>query len=275
MTKNSPAVATGALISTVGHASADELRLELTGLDAANGFANRFLFACVRRSKCLPDGGGEVDLSGLAATIAEKLTAAGRVGRLRRSEAADALWRHVYPELSEGRPGMLGAATGRAEAQVLRLSTLYALLDGKDVVEAPHLLAALELHRFSLKSAEFIFGPSLGNKYADTILDSVRASPEGVARSEIYALFGKHGDADRIAAALDLLVGRGLVTTEKVATAGRPKEVIRAGSNYSEGAKSVLSVKSLLSMGYGKEPEPENAQKGSEGAHPRRWEAEV
>ena len=71
MTKNSPAVATGALISIVAHITLQELRQELTGTDAANGFANRFLFACVRRSKCLPDG-GEVDLSPLASRLARR-----------------------------------------------------------------------------------------------------------------------------------------------------------------------------------------------------------
>ena len=57
MTKNSPLKATGAHISIIGHITKDELRARLTRTDMANGFANRFLFCLVRRSKLLPYGG--------------------------------------------------------------------------------------------------------------------------------------------------------------------------------------------------------------------------
>jgi hypothetical protein len=40
----------------VGHITRDELSRELTDTSAANGFANRILWACARRSKLLPDG---------------------------------------------------------------------------------------------------------------------------------------------------------------------------------------------------------------------------
>src|SRR5262249_7847753 len=54
MTKNSPLKATGAHVSIVGHITKDELRSRLTRTDIANGFANRFLFCLVKRSKLLP-----------------------------------------------------------------------------------------------------------------------------------------------------------------------------------------------------------------------------
>src|SRR5262249_6825586 len=47
MTKNSPARTTGAHVSIVGHITPDELRRLLDNTSATNGFANRFLFACV------------------------------------------------------------------------------------------------------------------------------------------------------------------------------------------------------------------------------------
>jgi len=49
--------ATGAHISVIGHITSDELRRYLTATEQANGFANRFLWICVRRSKLLPLGG--------------------------------------------------------------------------------------------------------------------------------------------------------------------------------------------------------------------------
>jgi hypothetical protein len=74
LTKNSPAKATDAHISIVGHITADELRRYLSNTEAASGFGNRFLWLCVRRSKCLPEGGRQVDLQ----SFAERLGDAGR-----------------------------------------------------------------------------------------------------------------------------------------------------------------------------------------------------
>jgi len=57
LTKNSPARATGAHISSIGHITADELRRYLTATESANGFGNRQLWICTKRSKLLPEGG--------------------------------------------------------------------------------------------------------------------------------------------------------------------------------------------------------------------------
>src|SRR5262249_45073504 len=57
LTKNSPAKATGAHISIIGHVTRDELLRMLDNTEAANGFGNRFLWICVKRSKLLPEGG--------------------------------------------------------------------------------------------------------------------------------------------------------------------------------------------------------------------------
>ena len=50
LNKNSPARSTGAHISIVGHITADELKRCLDSTEAANGFANRFLWCCVQHS---------------------------------------------------------------------------------------------------------------------------------------------------------------------------------------------------------------------------------
>ena len=47
---------------------------------------------------------------------------AGTVERVHRDEAARAPWREVYPQLSEGSPGLVAAITNRVEAQVAHLS---------------------------------------------------------------------------------------------------------------------------------------------------------
>jgi hypothetical protein len=55
MTKNSPLCATGAHVSIIGHITAEELRRYINETEMASGFANRFLWLCVKRSKCLAD----------------------------------------------------------------------------------------------------------------------------------------------------------------------------------------------------------------------------
>jgi hypothetical protein len=65
-------------------------------------------------------------------------------GEVARDPEARSSWASVCPgDPSEGKPGMVGAPTSRAAAQVLRLSMINALLDGEKFVRPPHLLAAL------------------------------------------------------------------------------------------------------------------------------------
>ena len=146
LAKNSPARSTGALVSIIGHITVDELRRELTDTAKANGFANRFLFMCVRRSKALPFGGRltDAELRELADGFARGSRSPRSVaGSLDWGEAAAELWERVYRELSEGREGMFGAVVGRGETHVLRFAVIYALLDASRVIRREHLEAAL------------------------------------------------------------------------------------------------------------------------------------
>ncbi|MGH2364008.1 MAG: hypothetical protein ACRDHX_05070, partial [Chloroflexota bacterium] len=61
------------------------------------------------------------------------------------TDAARQRWVEVYPRLSADAAGLYGAVTARAEAHVLRLSLLYALLDCASAVDGSHLEAALSL----------------------------------------------------------------------------------------------------------------------------------
>ena len=224
--KTNPSVATGAAVAVSGHITVAELRRELCETDAASGFANRFLLTCVKRSKVLPDGGEPVDTAALAAEAGRRLAEAREVDRMRRDAAASALWHRVYPALSAERPGLLGAVTGRAEAQVLRLSMIYALLDGTGTVGEAHLRAALELWRYCRESVSHIFGAALGDHVADTILAALRANPEGLGREAIHGLFSRHETAARIKVAVAELVRSGHAALREVPTGGRPREVL-------------------------------------------------
>jgi hypothetical protein len=128
LAKNSPAVATDAHISVVGHITSEELRRALAEVEGFNGFANRFLWLAVRRSKLLPDGGRDLDLTKHAQRLALAAEQARSVERMHRDAGAAALWRQVYTELADDQAGgLLGAVTSRAEAQVLRLGVQFRL----------------------------------------------------------------------------------------------------------------------------------------------------
>src|SRR5262245_37008326 len=111
--------------------------------DLANGFANRFLFALIKRSKELPFGGNLTDseILHLGTQVGQIIEAARGIGRVTWTNDAAAEWARVYSALSAGQSGLLGAITARAEAQVIRLATLYALLDNSTRIEVAHLKA--------------------------------------------------------------------------------------------------------------------------------------
>ena len=184
---------------------------------------------CARRSKLLPEGGHveERVVAELGARVWEAVRVARTAGELRRDDEARAIWRKIYRDLSEGRPGLLGAVTSRSEAQVTRLSLVFALLDSSPVITGEHLLAALAVWTYCEASARFVFGEALGDPVADEILHLLKRSPEGVTRSEISNSFGRHkrsGDIDR---ALGTLAAAGLAASEKEETGesrGRPVE---------------------------------------------------
>lgn len=226
LTKNSPAKSTGAHISIIGHITKDELKRYLSSTEAGNGFANRFLWVCVKRSKCLPEGGhlDQGELSSLIERLHKAVSFARNGNEINRDNKARAIWFEVYPSLSDGRPGLFGAVTSRAEAQVMRLSCIYALLDMSYVVKAEHLKAALALWEYCEASAKFIFGDSLGDPTADEILNALRKQHNGMTRTDIRDLFGRNRESKETGRALTLLLEHGLAYRRNEDTQGRPVE---------------------------------------------------
>jgi hypothetical protein len=218
--------ATGTHISLIAHITQHELARNLHRTEAENGFANRCLWAWVHRSNCLPDGGNlsANDLSPVARELRRALEWAAATPEIlfRRDAAARELWQDRYPALSQLQPGLRGAATSRAEAQVLRLSAIYAALDSTSVIGLPHLQAALALWDYCYASATLLFGMSTGDPIADRIREAVEAADGGLSKYQIRRLFHGHVEADRIEDALEKLVALGALSTRTEPTGGRP-----------------------------------------------------
>jgi hypothetical protein len=226
-TKNSPAIATGSHISLLGHSTQEELLRYLTQTEAANGFGNRFLWVWAMRSKALPFPSEAPGLEALAGRLRVIVESAQGIGAVSWGAATRPLWAEIYAPLSEGRTGLFGAVTSRAEAQVLRLATLYAVLDASAAIEPPHLLAGLAVWRYCEASARYLFGDATGDPVADAILEKVRQCPAGVDRTAIRDLLQRHCSGERLNRVLDRLVVEGLLRREKrTDTGGRPAELL-------------------------------------------------
>jgi hypothetical protein len=179
LTKSTPTRASEQHISVIAHITEEELRRELSATDAANGFANRFLWVAARRVQLLPappSFNGNA-IASAARYLGECIESASRCAAIERTREAEELWDEVYcDELARERRGLVGALCARSEAQTLRLSALYALLDGDQRIRHAHIEAALELWRYSVRSVEHVFGDALGDPIADRIRCSTFAT---------------------------------------------------------------------------------------------------
>jgi hypothetical protein len=226
LTKNSPARSTGCHISIIGHITKDELRRYLDRTEMANGFANRFLWVCVRRSKSLPEGSclGEDGFKSILGRLMGAIEFGQSIGEIMKDCKARKLWAEVYPDLSSGKPGLIGAVISRAEAQVMRLACLYAVLDKSNTITTDHLQAALALWDYCEASARYIWGDATGDPVADRILGAIRHTDEGLSRTEIRDLFSRHEPGRRIDLALSSMESLNLIQRTREETGGRPIE---------------------------------------------------
>ncbi|WP_168221570.1 YfjI family protein [Aquisphaera giovannonii] len=214
MSKHAPETATAAHLSVLGHVTREDLQRHLADEDMANGFGNRFLWLCARRSKELPGGGNleGVDWGPVREEIeAIRAFAANPTGTddapvliLRRDDPAEELWRRMYTELTADKPGLVGNLLSRAAAQVMRLACIYAVLDRSPVVSLPHLEAARAVWDYCEASARYIFGDAHGDPDAERLLAALGQAPEGLTRTEISRVF----QGNRTSAWIGNLLGR-------------------------------------------------------------------
>lgn len=234
VTKTSGFRASGIFTSILAHITLAELDTLLTASDVANGFVNRFLWCCVRRSKKLPFGGDTGGIDDYAKNIGWRLAEAKRIERMVFTPAGAKVWENAYHgELSTDYPGRVGDVVSRAEAQALRLSMIYALLDESPEISDNHVRAALSVWQFSLKSALYVFGDHHGS-LADKIRTLlVEAGSAGLTRTQINNSLGRNYPVREIVAALGALrqAGQATLETTQRPGPGRPLETWRTKLN--------------------------------------------
>ena len=135
-----------------------------------------------------------------------------------------------------------GSIIARDAAQVLRLSLIYGLMDGKSQIDVEHVRAAWAVWCYCRESARIIFGDSLGNPIADRLLAAVRSAGDvGLTGRELDRALSGHSTKAEVDAARSELERRGLVSTVTEQSGGRPmiRTIARQSADNADQAEQV------------------------------------
>lgn len=227
LTRGNPLRIEGKLVSILAHITVEELRERLTSLEVANGFGNRFLFVWATRRRKLAMG------NSLSVELIEECGRQLRTVLLRartRTEITWAMdaeepWTKFYESLPDDVTGVVGGLTARAEAHVLRLALLFALLDGEEQIRAAHVEAAIAVWDYCERSIKRIFGGRTGLKVRDRVIATLENSASGGAsKTDLYRGLGNDVRRDELTGALNGLMVEGLVQISQRPSGGRPVE---------------------------------------------------
>jgi hypothetical protein len=266
LTKTSFIRASDPHIGIVGHITEQELKSLLGQVDIFNGFANRFLWWCVRRSKPIPlaTGMDEVDVIRFGDEYAQRLQRAQQLGEVKFSPEARALYEHIYPDLTADQEGVYGIVVARAEAQVIRIALTFAVIGASPVITADHLEAAMAVWDYCDASAKYLYWKASANPLENRILDALVAGP--LDQAGLHKVLGGHTLAAAINTALQNLQGRGRIDGWEEKTGGRPKMIwaLRAGfDTANEASKEKKGTAGDLSSDNSLRSQDEDPQEGT------------
>jgi hypothetical protein len=219
------------VVSIVADITGAELGVLFSEVDVLSGLGNRFLWVRVRRNGTLPDGGNlkPSDFDVIAKKVNEASIAAAGVETMSRDVAAEERWSDWYIANShQEKHGLYDAITGRDEAQVLRLSMIYALLEGTSTIERRHIDAAIAVWDYCDESARGLFGNRTGNKDVDKLAEMLHTvgttGLDGRALNKVF-----FGNSVRAARARDEAIRLGIAVEETDKTGrGRPRKILYA-----------------------------------------------
>jgi len=222
LSKGQPLQASNCHISMIGHITKTELRRLLSANDMANGFANRILWVRSERVRLLPDGGDiqSVDFDQELERLRLIAKSSRGIDEIRRAPDARDYWAELYEKLSrDDVAGTLGQVTNRAEAQVVRLSLLFAIMDLSRRVEVKHLKAAEAVWDYSFQSARWVFGENRYSANGKRLLEALQCGP--LTKTQItHEVFQKHLNQEESLAILEEIKNE--ITTQRIDTGGKP-----------------------------------------------------
>jgi Protein of unknown function (DUF3987) len=224
-----PLQATGAHFSVIGHITRDELVKVIDGTEVFNGFANRFLWVYSERSR-RPLGKSkvmEVDVGEECKRILRGVVFARRGYHLVRDEEAEKLWCSYEGEFLEEKPhAVWGNATSRIEAQIFRLSIIFALIDCSETIRAEHVAAAKAVWDYCDLSARWAFCKFRFSPVAQKILDTVRTHGAMTLQQLNDTVFQRNLPRDEISRAIRELGSLVYLTQWRGVAKGRPTTLL-------------------------------------------------
>lgn len=229
LTKTSKISCTSAHIGIIAHITLSELKKLLCENDKVNGFGNRFLWICARRSKLVPFPGPlPINIKQkMAEHIESAIELAHKSNEYSLTNEAKQLWADCYPDLSVSRSGTAGAIIARAAPIVLRLALTYCLFRKSNVIDTEDIESALAFWRYADQSANFIFdGNTIDDKKIHKILKCIGADEK--TKTEIRCeAFSNHISKQILEDLLEELVSYKIIERETSKTGGAPKTTYR------------------------------------------------
>ncbi|MBD8607565.1 DUF3987 domain-containing protein [Aeromicrobium sp. CFBP 8757] len=220
-------------VGIVAHVTQHELVKMMTKNDSSNGYANRFLHVFSERTTVHPEPGKLHSrlVKDFGDRLAQRLSFARSVGEVARSASFVREWDAVYRIVEYMPDGgeVFDELSARAPAHLLRLSLIYALLDGSSVLEAKHLTSALAFWEYCESTVAHVWGASLGDSRTDKLYQALlTAGDAGLDRTQVSSLFSNNLLKDEVNALTESLTTSGLAVTEQRPTGGRPRQVLIA-----------------------------------------------
>ncbi|MEO6825681.1 MAG: DUF3987 domain-containing protein [Nitrosospira sp.] len=234
MTKTNPTRATRPHVVLVGHITGHELLEKSTENDVANGLLNRFMMLYVYRPKLvpLPQPTQEEKLESLAKRVAEIINRAiegdvhgNNIWEVTLSDEAQLLWKEKYEEVTKDREGKRGSLLARSEMYARMFAMIFAVIDGRRVIEPCDFQAAFAWLEYSEASVTKVFNCSDDeglNPFEVEVLDIIKSQP-GISLGAIQAHW-HNKRIEQVKKALESLLNSfpPQVEERKVATTGRP-----------------------------------------------------
>lgn len=223
----------------IAQITAEELRARMTDVETYGGTANRFLYALVRQGPPKPSGGnvpGDL-FAKYGRELKQGISRTDHLRKVVRTPVAMQAWDDLYRRFYADAPaGMLGAVLARDAARCLRLSLLYAMLQGSDCIKTSHIAAAEAIWKYCRASAAWIFGEVAIAPTVDQVRRAVdEAAERGISRTELHALFGRNIAAHEVTRAVASLVEAGRATERDVRSGGRPKKMVYSTRSRRDG----------------------------------------
>ena len=236
LTKNNPITVRGAHINIITHITMQELAVCLGDVQAVNGFGNRFLWICARRSKlvALPPRMPEAELAPIQRELWRLVAKAQKRGAMTLTASTKEIWEGIYPEISKEHSGLVGGIINRAESQTLRLALVYALLDGKGIIDESHLQAALAMWGYAQDSALYIFGDRAADPLEARVLALLEQGP--LSATDLSRAFSGHVSKERLQPILQQLEAQRRISITKQKNGGRPKLILALHGGSEESA---------------------------------------